>query len=352
MKTNLLLLFSLVIIDCNAQLPVAGFFATDTTVCPGKCINFTNTSANAVSYQWSFPGGSPSSSTDENPAFICYSFPEDTVLGVTLIATDSLGRSETLTISNYITVYPDFVPPPLYAHGDTLLTVQGYASYQWYFGSDTIPGATNYYYLPHVSGNYNLVVTDSNECSYGLMFGGISVIPAALFYASNDTICAGACIRFYNQSQAATSYQWFFPGAITDTSTSLSPQNICYNTSGIYTATLIASNISGSDTLTFPNYIHVSSCVSVPEYLSSSLQLYLSPNPVSDILYLHLLSKEKTIATVQIKNLLGQEISVHQSEFRNPNSKIEINCGEFPAGIYFVRVMTEDDIAIAKFVKQ
>jgi PKD repeat protein len=49
-----------------------------------------------------FSGGDPASSTDQNPANICYNVPG--IYDVTLITTNG-GGSDTLTLSNYITVY-------------------------------------------------------------------------------------------------------------------------------------------------------------------------------------------------------------------------------------------------------
>jgi len=69
--------------------------------------------------------------------------------------------------------------------------------------------------------------------------------------------CPGSCIDFTNLSFQGTSYQWYFPGAIPDTSTATHPTNICYATPGSYDVQLIAINTNGSDTLLLPDYITV-----------------------------------------------------------------------------------------------
>jgi hypothetical protein len=63
-----------------------------------------------------------------------------------------------------ITIYPPAVTPAIYQNGDTLVASQGYFSYQWYLDSLAIPGAVNYYYVTQQSGNYYLMITDSNGC--------------------------------------------------------------------------------------------------------------------------------------------------------------------------------------------
>ena len=80
--------------------------------------------------------------------------------------------------------------------------------------------------------------------------------PIAIFNAPNH-ICPGTCTDFNNLSLNATSYQWSFPGASPNASTDQNPTNICYNTPGTYSVSLIVSNAAGSDTLTLNNFITV-----------------------------------------------------------------------------------------------
>jgi PKD repeat protein len=145
----------------NPQLqPIAAFFA-DNHLCPGTCTDFQNNSSFATSYQWQFPGANPSVSTDENPTNICYNTPGS--YSVTIIATNALG-SDTLTLNNFITVYPFPSPQGIMQSGDTLFANAGAVAYQWYQDGILIPGATEYFYLATSSGNYNVVATDNNGC--------------------------------------------------------------------------------------------------------------------------------------------------------------------------------------------
>jgi hypothetical protein len=82
-----------------------------------------------------------------------------------------------------------------------------------------------------------------------------SVVPN--FVANDNHICPGACIDFINSTTGATNYQWIFSGANPSTSNAENPQNICYNTPGLYPVTLIASNPVSTDTLTLNAYITV-----------------------------------------------------------------------------------------------
>jgi PKD repeat protein len=164
---------------CGSTVPpVVNFTASERHICPGTCIAFTNLSQFANSYQWFFNGATPDTSTGVNPQNICYNTPGS--YDVTLIATNAVG-TDTVTLSNLIQVFPQPVTPAFTQSGDTLFATAGYVTYQWYFASDTIAGATNYFYVATQSGNYNLVVTDENGCSVG---AGIVNVVAGIFTLS------------------------------------------------------------------------------------------------------------------------------------------------------------------------
>ncbi len=83
--------------------PVADFEADLTTVFVGQFVHFTDLSTNSpTSYQWTFQGGSPASSTVQNPT-VTYNTPG--IYDVTLYVENSAGNDE-LTRSDYITVLP------------------------------------------------------------------------------------------------------------------------------------------------------------------------------------------------------------------------------------------------------
>lgn len=79
----------------------ADFDADIKVICPGQSVDFTDYSFhNPSGWTWTFPGGSPSTSTDENPT-VTYTTPG--VYEVTLEATDG-ASTDTQTKTAYITV--------------------------------------------------------------------------------------------------------------------------------------------------------------------------------------------------------------------------------------------------------
>ena len=81
--------------------PDANFTENVTTICKNAFINFTDQSINTpVSWQWSFPGGTPATSTLQNPQI---QYLAAGTYSVTLIAGNGAGY-DTIVKTNYITV--------------------------------------------------------------------------------------------------------------------------------------------------------------------------------------------------------------------------------------------------------
>jgi len=131
-------------------------------LCPGTCTSFTNLSVNSVSWQWNFPGATPDTSSALNPSNICYGAPGN--YDVTLVASNSHGSTDTLTLPGFIVVYPYPAAQGIVQHDDTLLANTGATSYQWYFTGNAIAGATDYFYVATQNGDYNMIATDVNGC--------------------------------------------------------------------------------------------------------------------------------------------------------------------------------------------
>ncbi len=84
----------------KSQLPLASFMAATTEACAGEAIQFTDLSANAISRQWYFQGGNPSTSTTQNP-LVTYSTPGTYLVSLQVV--NSIGNNS-LVLSHYITI--------------------------------------------------------------------------------------------------------------------------------------------------------------------------------------------------------------------------------------------------------
>jgi PKD repeat protein len=88
--------------------PGANFISTKTVITKGETVTFTDLSTNSpTSWSWSFAGGTPSTSTSQNPA-VTYSTAG--TYKVVLTSTNSAG-SNTKTVENYIQVNEPVLAP-------------------------------------------------------------------------------------------------------------------------------------------------------------------------------------------------------------------------------------------------
>lgn len=143
--------------------PVARFKAYPTTICANSSVQFTDTSSNEpTSWNWTFTGGTPSTSTLQNPV-VTYSTAG--TYQVTLKATNGTG-SNTLSKTSYITVNP-MPSTPLITQSGSLLscTPNNLPYYQWYLNNNIIPYDTVSQFWMTSTGVYKVTIWNSYGCS-------------------------------------------------------------------------------------------------------------------------------------------------------------------------------------------
>ena len=175
---------------CNGGTSVVANFSGTPLLLPvGGTVNFTDLSTGSpTTWSWTFTGGTPATSTVQNPTNIQYNTAG--IYPVSLTAGNGTG-SDSETKNNYITVG---TPPP-----------------------------------------------------------------AADFTANMTSIPVGGTVNFTDLSAGTpTSWAWTFTGGTPASSTIQNPTGIQYNTAGLYTVSLTATNANGSDVETKTNYINVS----------------------------------------------------------------------------------------------
>jgi gliding motility-associated-like protein len=92
-------------------------------------------------------------------------------------------------------------------------------------------------------------------------------VPTAVIDANRTTICPSTEVQFIDNSIAASTWYWEFPGGQPSSSTDQFPPPVTYTTPGDYTVVLIVTNVNGADTLISEGYITVDSCnVPVPRF--------------------------------------------------------------------------------------
>lgn len=125
----------------TAGLCKAAFSTPRTEICSGETIQFTDEShSNPTNWSWSFPGGTPSTSTEKSPT-VTYNIPG--IYQVNLTATDGT-TSDTEVKTKYITVYAAGEGIPFYEGFENMANFDGAS--RWHInnlGNDNTWGIVN-----------------------------------------------------------------------------------------------------------------------------------------------------------------------------------------------------------------
>jgi PKD repeat protein len=252
--------------------PIADFEANDPTVPPGTPIDFTDLSmASPTEWAWTFTGGEPSSSTEQDPQDIVYN--NYGSYTVKLTASNPYG-SNTKTKTAYI-VIGDPPVADFYAQETEIIagnpvyffdaSVNNPTSWNWLFEGG-VPSASLvknpgpiYYNAPGVY-PVRLISTNDFGNDTELKEGYITVLgpPVANFAANETTIPVGGSVNFTDLSTGdPISWEWYFEGGEPSSSTDQNPQDIVYNEAGEFNVSLTVTSEIATDDTTMVGYIKV-----------------------------------------------------------------------------------------------
>ena len=152
------------------NLPIANFTSGADTICTGDSVQFMDGSTNATTYNWSFVGANPGTSTLQNPVV---SYDSSGTYNVTLIAS-GLGGADTSTQS--YTVEVSQMPLAAFTTTDTLLllpnttatftnTSSNADTYIWDFGDGNSAPDINPWHIYNQVGVYTvMLIAQSTFC--------------------------------------------------------------------------------------------------------------------------------------------------------------------------------------------
>ncbi|NLL28745.1 MAG: PKD domain-containing protein, partial [Bacteroidales bacterium] len=198
----------------TACTPFAEFEADKLEICEGDTINYTDLSSGMpTSWAWTFNGGNPSNSTEQNPSV---TYNTAGTYSVTLFITSDKGNS-TITKTDYILVKPVPAIPVIAASGATtfcdgdsvLLTCNtAYNSYLWSNGDTT---QNSYVYT---SGSHTVRAIAANGCfseSNTIEVNVLNNPKPTVFVNGPSPSCIGDTLVL--TSSLANSYNWMPSGS-------------------------------------------------------------------------------------------------------------------------------------------
>ncbi|MBK8955070.1 MAG: PKD domain-containing protein [Saprospiraceae bacterium] len=245
----------------GTQAPTADFAANITYGCQPVTIKFTNLSQYTDKWEWSFPGGMPSSSTAEHPTVIYR------VAGryeVTLKAKNSRCEAEEVKI-DYIEI--NDVPIASFSFGQQGKEVffidqsQRADEYFWDFGDGNTSEEANPFHVYDRDTTYTITLRVKNDCGMHTFKRNVSIvsIPVADFEADTTGGCAPKFIKFFDRStNNVKRWQWEFKGGSPSVSTEVNPV-VRYDNPGVYDVRLTVYASRFDHALTKKLYITIDS---------------------------------------------------------------------------------------------
>lgn len=284
------------VLDCTG--PEVAFTVSQQVFCVGTCIQFTDESTSSsviTEWNWTLPGGQAVGETDfgvstqQNPE-VCYDAAGS--YWAVLSASDAQQGATARPDSILITV-DDCTGPmvPGFSASDTLICAGDCVDFQnqslgfqtgytWIFSgiNQTSTDANPQVICYETPGLYDVTLIVENgievpaqevKTDYITVENCINP-PVPRISVSQDTICAGKCVDFFDESTGLGSeffqHEWIFAGAEagSETSTAENPTEVCYNSPGTYDVVLkvIRPNIPDSATQVFTDAVVV---VNTPE---------------------------------------------------------------------------------------
>ncbi len=289
----------------SPNLPEPDFTVSEEEFCEGSCVVFSNqttydsefsTGNASATFAWTFEGGTPATSSFQNPV-VCYNDPG--TYDVTLVVTDNIGESAPYTVTDAVTVLECGPEVHISVSNHTPCANEECVDFssEGTIGNNIDPDSWIWVFTSPTGAQIQAnEANPSNICLNEVGFWDVSITvgddditktkvfedfvevldcsgPDIDFTVSSMVICVGDCVNLTDQStthSAITSWHWSLPGGqavgetLPDTSTQQNP-TVCYDAAGNYDITLTAVDSEGPSAITKTITIMVDPCTGPPD---------------------------------------------------------------------------------------
>jgi PKD repeat protein len=247
------------LVEVPAITPALPDFSASAKVgCIPFTVKYTNLSQNADSIRWTFEGGIPATTTEQNP-LVTYASPgyKTVMLKASKNNVSNLNTQYYLVRSRQIP-QPNFLPIVTGPTAFFLNSSNDGDTYTWHFGDGV---TTNEPYPAHTyehGGTYPVSLIVENICGIDTMIQLVTVFEplVAAFTADVTRGCDSLTVHFNATTPGAIAYNWIFPGG--NPSQSYSPfPTVHYPTVGSYSVALTVGNGSYYGTTTTGDVVQI-----------------------------------------------------------------------------------------------
>lgn len=340
MKKLLFLLLFAISLSANASLLVSVSTSGTASICAGVSASISASASGGIgsySYLW-LPGSLSGATIIVSPA---------STTTYTVTATDSVGETGTGTVTITVLSLPGVFFNANFTNGcsplcvnftdATTLSSGTITNWNWNFGNGSTSTSQNPPVQCYVSpGGYDitLTVTSSGGCS------STSTIPSYIIVYPNPianfstTLSPPYTIHFTDLSVGASIWNWSFGDG--NFSIIQNPVHL-YSAPGSYNVTLTVATASGC----MDSVSSFAVVAGINEYYLND-QISISPNPLNTFATIEFKNNKLNLknANLTLFDVFGKEIRKIELD----NYKTTIEKGDLKTGIYFYKVMNENQI--------
>ncbi len=311
--------------------PTLAANATPTAICAGSSSSLIVTGG--VTYTWN-PGAITGSNIVVSPT-VSTTY---TVIGTSAAGcTASTVRTVSVNATPILTVSAS--PSSICSGLSSTLTASGANTYSWNPGALTGSAVV---VSPTASINYTVIATSAAGCT-ATAFQGVTV-GASLnvsLTASPATICLGSSSTI--TASGATNYTWN-PGALSGSVNVVTP-----SVTTVYTVTGATGACTGVKIIS----IGVFTCsVGFGSLALNASGYMIYPNPASDKITIQAKNIATADVSIEIVDALGKTVFKQLHSFSTADNMRSVNVNTFPAGIYFVKIISQKDTKVIRFIKE
>lgn len=354
--------------DAVSCAPIAEFFAEETFVCTGETVTFQDDSYNGevTTRSWSFPGGTPSTSTATNPQV---SYSEPGLYAATLTASNAQGQSSS-TRTDYIRVISGSAEVSSYYLEETFegeeeqfITLTDFGN-RWERTDVGFTGQKSIY-INNFSGNpagvfdeFILPSVDMRNIGNPRMYFKLAYRTRSGFndqlrvFVSTD--CGKTWSMRYNKSGTSLASVSGNQGSPFIPSGPEQWKEEDFSLANFTDAEHLLvkfQNRSDGGNNIYVDDIRISGPLSVADD-ERSVQLNLSPNPAFDVAWLQLSMSSAQYADIFVSDVTGREVSrLHSGSLAQGDHRLPIDVAALGAGgVYLVTVQTPTTREVLKLL--
>lgn len=358
-------------VNITGDILIAGFTSDAYEVCHGSDVHFyDNSLGNITSWAWEFPGGTPATSSEQNPV-ITYNSPG--MYGVTLTVSDGTNQS-TSGMLEYMIVYDDPATPEAPSGQtemcqdapDCTYDVNPGANTDWYWEILPITAGTftqtgpiiEVNWNPDFAGDVQIMAAAMNMCGQSEMSPPveITIMPfpgIAGEIIGADLVCQNSTEGYEILAMAdVNEYEWI-----------LDPSNAgSLNVNGNECVISFTNNYAGAATLKVrgindcgeggwsPDFeIMIDPCAGIAE-VNSAADIQIIPNPNQGAFDIQM--NRIVDEAVKLELVSANGAIIYQSEINTTSVKniVSLNLREIPSGVYYLRILGDKTLINKKII--